>query len=76
MFGPITHIINCSRPIDVKITYPERKKSWKFGASLRGTTQYWSHRGKELGALIQYQINANKVYLLFSPLCRIPFQTS
>ena len=31
-----------------------------FGASLRGTIQYWSHRGKELGALIQYQINAKQ----------------
>ena len=28
-----------------------------FGASLRGTTQYWSQKGKELRALIQYQIN-------------------
>jgi hypothetical protein len=33
------------------------KKVLYFGASLRGTTQYWSQRGKELGALIQYQIN-------------------
>jgi hypothetical protein len=36
------------------------KKVLYFGASLRGTTQYWSHRGKELGALIQYQINAKQ----------------
>jgi hypothetical protein len=33
------------------------KKVLYFGASLRGTTQYWSQRGKELRALIQYQIN-------------------
>jgi hypothetical protein len=33
------------------------KKGLYFGASLRGTTQYWSQRGKELRALIQYQIN-------------------
>ena len=28
-----------------------------FGACLRGTNQYWAQRGKELRALIQYQIN-------------------
>jgi hypothetical protein len=33
------------------------KKVLYFGASLWGTTQYWSQRGKELRALIQYQIN-------------------
>ena len=31
-----------------------------FGASLRGTSQYWSRRAQELRALIQYQINAGK----------------
>jgi FAD synthase len=32
------------------------KKVLYFGASLRGTTQYWSQRGKELRALIlQYE---------------------
>ena len=36
------------------------KKVLYFGASLRGTTQYWSQRGKELMALIQYQINAKQ----------------
>lgn len=28
-----------------------------FGGNLRGTTQYWEQRGKELRALIQYKIN-------------------
>jgi hypothetical protein len=36
-----------------------------FGASLRGTTQYWSQRGKELRALIQYQINEKQDLLSF-----------
>ncbi|KAH3733234.1 hypothetical protein DPMN_039659 [Dreissena polymorpha] len=31
-----------------------------FGASLRGTSHYWSRRAQELRALIQYQINAGK----------------
>ncbi|CAC5388042.1 unnamed protein product [Mytilus coruscus] len=31
-----------------------------FGASLRGTSQYWAQRAKELRALIQYQINDKK----------------
>lgn len=31
-----------------------------FGACLRGTAQYWSHRSKELRSLIQYQINDGK----------------
>jgi hypothetical protein len=47
------------------------KKVLYFGASLRGTTQYWSQRGKELRALIQYQINEKQVYLLFSPLAAV-----
>ena len=33
------------------------KKILYFGASLRGTSQYWSQRGRELRALIQYKIN-------------------
>lgn len=28
-----------------------------FGGNLRGTTQYWEQRGKELRALVQYKIN-------------------
>lgn len=31
-----------------------------FGANLRGTSQYWAQRAKELRALIQYQINEGK----------------
>ena len=31
-----------------------------FGASLRGTTQYWAQRARELRALIQFQINKKK----------------
>ena len=33
------------------------KKILYFGASLRGSNQYWGQRSKELRALIQYQIN-------------------
>ena len=33
------------------------KKIFYFGTSLRGTTQYWAQRGRELRALIQYKIN-------------------
>ncbi|CAG2185621.1 unnamed protein product [Mytilus edulis] len=36
------------------------KKILYFGASLRGTSQYWAQRAKELRALIQYQINDKK----------------
>ena len=36
------------------------KKILYFGASLRGTSQYWAQRGRELRALIQYQINEGK----------------
>ena len=35
-------------------------KSFIFRSITKGTTQYWSHRGKELRALIQYQINAKQ----------------
>ena len=31
-----------------------------FGACLRGTSQYWTQRSKELRSLIQYQINEKK----------------
>ena len=31
-----------------------------FGACLRGTSQYWAQRSKELISLIQYQINTGK----------------
>lgn len=31
-----------------------------FGANLRGTSQYWAQRGKELCSLIQFQINEGK----------------
>ncbi|XP_021371429.1 uncharacterized protein LOC110466321 [Mizuhopecten yessoensis] len=37
------------------INIPE--KILYFGANLRGTSQYWAQRAKELRALIQYQIN-------------------
>ncbi|CAC5402976.1 unnamed protein product [Mytilus coruscus] len=43
-----------------------------FGASLRGTSQYWAQRAKELRALIQYQINDKKAYLLFLPQVVVP----
>ena len=33
------------------------KKILYFGANLRGTSQYWAQRGKELRALIQFKIN-------------------
>ena len=33
------------------------KKILYFGSSLRGTSQYWSQRARELRALIQFQIN-------------------
>ena len=36
------------------------KKILYFGANLRGTSQYWAQRGKELRSLIQYQINEGK----------------
>ena len=36
------------------------KKILYFGACLRGTSQYWTQRSKELRALIQYQINEKK----------------
>ena len=42
-------LLNGNKSIGNKILY--------FGASLRGTSQYWSQRGKELRALIQYKIN-------------------
>ncbi|XP_033755671.1 uncharacterized protein LOC117338427 [Pecten maximus] len=32
-----------------------------FAATLRGTSQYWAQRSKELRALIQFQINEGKV---------------
>ena len=31
-----------------------------FGACLRGTSQYWSQRGRELRSLVQYQIQQGK----------------
>ena len=33
------------------------KKILYFGASLRGTSQYWAQKSRELRAMIQYQIN-------------------
>ncbi|XP_061185109.1 uncharacterized protein LOC133193155 [Saccostrea echinata] len=33
------------------------EKNLYFGANLRGTSQYWAQRAKELRALIHYQIN-------------------
>jgi signal recognition particle subunit SEC65 len=33
------------------------KKILYFGSSLRGTSQYWAQRGRELRSLIQFQIN-------------------
>jgi hypothetical protein len=40
------------------------KKNLYFGASLRGTTQYWAQRARELRALIQFQINEKRDYQL------------
>jgi hypothetical protein len=40
------------------------KKILYFGASLRGTTQYWAQRARELRALIQFQINEKRDYQL------------
>ena len=31
-----------------------------FGAKLRGTSQYWAQKGKELRSLIEFQINAGR----------------
>ena len=39
----------CNQSLGKKILY--------FGANLRGTSQYWAQRGKELRALIQFKIN-------------------
>jgi hypothetical protein len=36
------------------------KKILYFGACLRGTSQYWAQRAKELRALTQYQVNEGK----------------
>ena len=36
------------------------RKILYFGASLRGTSQYWTERAKELRSLIQFQINEGK----------------
>lgn len=49
--------------IEDKIKKGDRSVAEKilyFGACLRGTTQYWAQRSKELKALIQFQINEKK----------------
>lgn len=48
------------------------KQMLYFGASLRGSSQYWAQRAKELRALIQFQINEKKRFtciLLYRKLC-------
>jgi hypothetical protein len=45
------------------------KKNISFGASLRGASQYWAQRNKELRSLIQFQINEGNGLPSFFTTC-------